>query len=90
MKLVLLLSKILIVADELNKYLSDIVRDYLYTISRDYNSDIAGIDKFAAKNFLTIDEFENYNWLDTFKDCFFNVSVDSNVISELLLNWQQD
>lgn len=79
-----------IVAEELNKYLSDIVKDYLYTISKDYNSDIAGIGKFAAKNFLTIDEFENCNWLDNFKDCFFDVSVDSNVISELLLNWQQD
>ena len=63
--------------------------DYMYTNSKEYNSDIAGIGKFAVKNFLTINDFENYDWLDNFKDCFFDVNVHSNVISELLLNWQQ-
>lgn len=75
------------ITDELNSYLKDITLDYLYTISKEYNSDIAGIGKYATKKFLTIPDFENYNWLDNFKDCFFDVNVNSNVISELLLNW---
>ena len=79
-----------LISDELNKYLTDIIEDYLYTISKEYNSDIAGIGKFAAKNFLTIDDFEDYDWLDNFEDCFFDANVDSNVISDLLLNWQQE
>ena len=79
-----------IITDELNKYLIETVEDYLYTISKEYNSDIAGIGKFAAQNFLTIDDFENFDWLNNFKDCFFDVNARSNVISELLLNWQQE
>lgn len=75
------------ITEELNSYLTDITLDYLYTISKEYNSDIAGIGKYATKKFWTISDFENYNWLDNFKDCFFDVNVDSNVISELLLNW---
>ena len=76
-----------LINEELNSYLEDIISDYLYTISKEYNSDIAGIGRFATKKFLTISDFENYDWLDNFKDCFFDVSVDCNVISELLLNW---
>ena len=76
-----------LINEELDSYLENVVLDYLYTISKEYNSDIAGIGRFATKDFLTISDFENINWLDNFKDCFFDVNVDSNVISELLLNW---
>ena len=41
-----------------------------------YNSDISGFGKYAVKNYLTLDEWQNANWLGNYKNCFFNVNVE--------------
>lgn len=41
--------------------------------------------KNAVTQFLTIPEWENYNWLDNYKNSFFKVNVDSSVKSGFIL-----
>lgn len=66
-------------------YLENQIYQYLYTLSKDYNSDIDGFGKLAIKNFLTWEDWTNYNWLDNFKNSFFNVDVETKVKSGEIL-----
>lgn len=68
-----------------SSYLESTLSNYLYKISKDLRSDINGFGKLAKSNFLTNNDFENYNWSEKFKDSFFDVSVNSSVRSGFLL-----
>lgn len=58
-----------------NSYLENHLYNYLYKISKIYNSDIDGFGRYAASKFLTWDDWTNYNWLDNFHNSFFEVNV---------------
>lgn len=64
-----------------NKYLEQLVTEYLYKTAKQFNSDIDGFGKYAVKNFSTIQEWENYNWLENYKNTIFNVQVESKLKS---------
>lgn len=66
-------------------YLENQIYQYLYTVSKDYNSDIDGFGKLVLKNFLTWEDWANYNWLDNFKNSFFKVDVETKVKSGQIL-----
>ena len=68
-----------------NSYLQNVFSNYLYKTSKDLKSDINGFGKTAKSSFLTMQDFENYNWLDNYDDSFFDVSVDTSVRSSYLL-----
>lgn len=65
----------------INDYLEQIILNYLYKISKVYNSDIDGFGRFAMKYFSTTDKWNDYNWLDNFKNSFFSVSVNTEITS---------
>ncbi len=69
-----------------NKYLEDILLNYLYKTSVDFKSDISGIGKYALSNFSTNTEFKNYNWVNNYVNSTFNVTVNTTVDSGFLLN----
>lgn len=71
--------------DAINIYMNEKISSYLYKVAKDYNSDIDGLGKFAVKNFLTMKDWENYNWLDNFNTSFFNVDVKTTVKSGYIL-----
>lgn len=71
--------------DSFNEYMSSQMRNYLYKISRDYKCDINYFYKTAKKKFSTISDFENYNWKEKFQNAEFNVNIDSNITSSLLI-----
>lgn len=68
-----------------NSYMTEKIYEYLYKISKEYNSDIDGFGKYAVCNFLTWEDWINYNWLDNFKNSFFNVNVDIDIKSGYIL-----
>lgn len=68
-----------------SSYLETIFSNYLYKISKDLKADINGFGKLAKSNFLTLEDFNNYNWHEKYKDIFFDVSVESTVRSGFLL-----
>lgn len=71
--------------NSLKDYISSEMKSYLYKTSREYKCDINGFQKFVKKRFLTISDFENYNWEQKYQNAEFNIKINSNVISSLLL-----
>lgn len=69
----------------INSYLEAQLYQYLYKVSKEYNSDIDAFGKYALKNFKTWNDWINYSWLENFKDSFFNVSVETKVKSGFII-----
>lgn len=74
-----------ILSDYANSYLEESISNYLYKISKEYQADIDAFGKYAVSKFLYWQDWEDYNWLDNFKNSFFSVDVDCNVKSGLIL-----
>lgn len=74
------------VSNSCDSYLESMFLDYLYKTSKDFKSDINGFGIFAAKNFLTTNQYENYDWLESYKDAFFDVQVNTSVKSGMLIS----
>lgn len=64
-----------------NEYLKKNISDYLYKTAKTYNSDIDGFGKYAVKYFTTTQSWQEYNWLDNYKNSIFNVKVDTTIKS---------
>lgn len=64
-----------------NAYFEEVLTNYLYKISKEYNTDIDGFGKYAVKYFSDKNSWDNYNWLNNFQNSFFRVEVKSNIKS---------
>lgn len=72
----------------LKHYLENQILKYLYKTSKDFNLDIADFYKTARKHFLTIQEFEQYNWQEKFQNAEFKVEFNDKIISNVLIEDQ--
>lgn len=66
-------------------YLKEQMNNYLNKVSKEYNVDI---DHFCTKgpaHFSTISEWEKFNWKEKFKDAVFDVNIDIDVLSTMLI-----
>ena len=79
-------NNISIIKNAVDKYLSNLIKDYLYKISREYNSDIAYFSEILSTKYLTVQEFNKVPWENIFKDSVFEVSVNSSINSSYLFN----
>lgn len=68
-----------------NSYIEKLISHYLYRTSKELKSDCASLGNYALKNFKTVQELENYNWLQHYQDAFFNVECNITVDSGFLL-----
>ncbi len=66
-------------------YLKNQFNDYLNKVTKEYNVDIDYFCTKAPAHFLTISEWENYNWDEKFKNAEFDVNIDVNVLSSMLV-----
>lgn len=73
------------VSNSCNSYLESILTEYLYKTAKSLDSDINAFGELARGNFLTIGEFDDYDWSGKYKDSFFDVSVDSSIRSSSIL-----
>jgi len=77
------------VLDELSKgannHLEDILINYLYKTSIEFKSDINGFGKYCLANFLTIQEFEKFDWENNYTNSAFKVSVNTDIQSGFLI-----
>ncbi len=69
-----------------NSYIKSKLEAYLYKVSKEYGSDIDLFGKHAVKYFKTWDDWLEYNWIDNYKNAFFEVNVDINVGSSYLIS----
>ena len=68
-----------------NSYIESQVYNYFYKTSKEYKSDILGLGKYVVDDFLTWDEWINYDWLNQYENAFFDVNVQTDVKSGYLL-----
>lgn len=68
-----------------NSYMSNKLYKYLYKVSKEFNSDIDGFGRYAVKNFLTMNDWQNYNWLKNFENSFFDVHIETKVKSSYII-----
>lgn len=68
-----------------NSYLEAKINDYLYKTSKEFKSDIDGFGKYLAKDFLFWDDWNEYSWLENYKNSFFKTTVNVDVQSGHLL-----
>ena len=73
------------ISNSLNEYLTNALSNYLYKTSLQYKADINGFGKYALSNFLTIPEFEKYNWKESYRDSIFKIEVDAQIDSSILI-----
>ena len=73
------------ISNSCNSFLESTFSNYLYKTSKEYKSDINGFGKYALSKFWTTHEFDKYNWNDNYENCFFDVKVNTNVESSILL-----
>lgn len=66
------------------KYLKENISSYLNRSSKEFKVDIANFYEIARANFLTIPEWNNYNWNEKYQNANFSVNVNLNLNSQLL------
>ena len=76
------LDKISLSAEE---YLKSEINDYLKKVSTEYETDIDHFCLKALGFFATNSEWKDFNWKEKFKNAEFDVQVDVNTISSLLV-----
>lgn len=79
-------ENIKLVEDAANAYLSSIVKEYLYDITKNFDSDIVCFGGLYESKFLTEEEFNKLEWKKIFKDSFFKINVNTKVNSSNLFN----
>ena len=73
------------ISNSCNNYLESQFSSYLYKTSTVFESDINGLGSFALSKFATTTEFDNYNWSNNYKNCTFDVEVNTVIDSGFLL-----
>ncbi len=73
------------ISSKTEDYLKKEFEKYLNKISKEYNSDIDHFCTKALGHFSTNSEWEEFNWEEKFKNAEFNVDIDIDEISSLLL-----
>ncbi len=66
-------------------YLEEKVISYLYKTSKEFQSDIVGFGRKLSKNYLTINDFKELDWLNIYDNSFFDVEVNVRLRSSQLL-----
>ncbi len=69
-----------------NTYLESIFKDYFYKTSKEFGTDTTGLGKYIKSNFLTVDDAESFNWNHSYSDAFFDITVNTNIVSSSLLS----
>ncbi len=69
----------------LNRYLTVKLNEYVYKVSKEFQSDIDGFGKHVVHNFQTFEDWDNFNWLQNFKNSFFDITVDTTIKSSYIL-----
>lgn len=73
------------ISNNCNKYLENQFTNYLYKTSTIFESDINAFGLYALSQFKTTSEFNNYDWLNQYKNSTFDVQINTVIDSGLLL-----
>lgn len=69
-----------------SSYLEYCINNYLYKTSKGLRSDIDNFGIHVLHNYLTTDKWLASDWLNNYQNAFFDVNVESNIISGYLFS----
>lgn len=72
--------------DSVSAYLEYCIKSYLYKTSKTFGSDIDNFGVHVLPNYLTSQEWSASDWLNNYQNSFFDVTVNTNIISGYLFN----
>ena len=73
------------ISNATTEYMKKQINDYLNKTCKEYGVDIDDFYTKALSHFNTISKWEDFNWEDKIKNAKFNVNLDVNVTSSLLI-----
>lgn len=68
-----------------NDFLKNLMLDYFKVTAYKYESDIGGLGKYIVNKFLTWDDWNNFDWQNSYKSSSFNVNIETTITSSYLL-----
>ena len=74
-----------VLSEYVNNYLKEHILNYLYKTSKDFGTDTIGFSKNLLRKYATFSDWENVDWSSIYKDAFFDVEVNINVMNSNLL-----
>ena len=74
------------VENEVNSYLEQCTKEYLYKITKEYKSDIVGFKGICKSKYLTEEDFNKIHFDEIFPDSFYNISINTKIRSSHLFN----
>ena len=72
--------------EAVNAYLNYCISSYLYKTSKEFHSDIDNFGMHIISNYLTNNDWEKADWLNNYRNSFFNVKTNCNIVSSNLFN----
>lgn len=73
------------ISNSCNNYLENEFSKYLYKTSTVFQSDVNGFGVYALSEFNTSSEFNDYDWLNNYKNSNFDVDIETVINSGFLL-----
>ena len=73
------------ISEEANRYLEEVLTQYLYKTSTVFKADINTFGKYCLSNFLTTKDFEKYDWRNSYVNSTFKVSIHTEIESGFLI-----
>lgn len=73
------------ISSSCNSYLESQFSSYLYKTSTVFKSDVNGFGMYSLSKFTTSTKFNNYNWLDNYKNSTFDIDISTVMDSGFLL-----
>ncbi len=67
-------------------YLENYINSYLYKTAKDFKSDIDDFGRYLLSSYLTLDEWNSADWLNNYQNSFFDVNVETNIVSGYLFS----
>ena len=78
-------SSLSAISNSCNKYLKSALTEYLYKTSQNFKSDVNSLGKYVISDFATNKDFENYDWTNNYINSTFDVTINTNIESGVLL-----
>jgi spore germination protein KC len=75
-----------IIKNYIDSYIKELLLNFLYEISHEYNVDICDFQNVISSNYLTYDQFENIHWNEIYKDSYFEIEIQSAIYNSGLFS----
>jgi spore germination protein KC len=75
-----------IIKNYIDSYIKELLLNFLYEISHEYNVDICDFQNVISSNYLTYNQFENIHWNEIYKDSYFEIEIQSAIYNSGLFS----